>query len=743
MEGTNSKATSTSRVPIYTNLSFSESPSGTLSLQWSSDGQVFILAKGSVLVMTPNYANVLKTPKSQSMSSDRPSDWFRTIIDFDKKRIQNWADVSKDRNAVVLGSLDVNLQAVALSPSHLTDDAGCIAAVLTSNMDLSLWMPDKDRLQGKWTKIQEVTPLLGQCSLETRSRVRAQVTSIAWSPQADFGIDPAPILDASFLTLGTRGGTLMFLRLESGVVRCLDEIKVADNWLTRVAFSPWTLVEKGKCKSRVACGTSDGGVNILSLTQSLTSRPSSTGFGPAFNVGHEIQSHVEQVVDSDKRYLTGLTWIVCEGVSILVVCKPGLVSLMAPPSSMLGWSGRRTLSLHPQKVSTGSSPLHSVSGLHYVPADDVLLVCISGGSIHAVHGVSSEPSCTALRTDELSYQRLSWNMRLAFRQTHTGKIKYTDVNRIHGVVPFNSQGALLWLQESCQPANLDYTYDARQHIMLVAAQLWRHDDSEFFLRELANTLSTAKTADGSPIRLIGPFLLYLSKHLASLDLSFGEIIRPSQRSSGPALREQFRHSLSRYLFGSQKLLRLRMKLAVADMISRSVPERTARVQCEEIACHLFNTISQIIVWTLIRHLTAAAAVLKPNDAPFVLRMTHQSSAPGCPPELVEEGRCLADIVQSALFTAEPIGIVRANPISEVCPACDAIIGLEYGAQAICANGHSWGRCSITSFILSTGMVRRCSVASWLPKPAQSWVVEELLEAASRCLFCGDIFVWSL
>lgn len=66
------------------------------------------------------------------------------------------------------------------------------------------------------------------------------------------------------------------------------------------------------------------------------------------------------------------------------------------------------------------------------------------------------------------------------------------------------------------------------------------------------------------------------------------------------------------------------------------------------------------------------------------------------------------------------------------------------------------RCSVTSFILSTSMVRTCIGCSrkallpvsqssavddnWLPTAARSWVVKELLEAVQRCLFCGNSFV---
>jgi general transcription factor 3C protein 4 len=67
------------------------------------------------------------------------------------------------------------------------------------------------------------------------------------------------------------------------------------------------------------------------------------------------------------------------------------------------------------------------------------------------------------------------------------------------------------------------------------------------------------------------------------------------------------------------------------------------------------------------------------------------------------------------------------------------------------------RCSITTFILATPRVRTCvgcsrkaflplsrrdpaTTANWLPEAGRGWVVEELLEAVNRCLFCGNSFV---
>lgn len=91
---------------------------------------------------------------------------------------------------------------------------------------------------------------------------------IAWSSQADFNVVPAPALDASLLAVGTRAGILFFLRwgylLQLGALTltlkvsyqpdsenlvCVDKIKIAKNGLTHLAFSRWSLVRQGKCRT--------------------------------------------------------------------------------------------------------------------------------------------------------------------------------------------------------------------------------------------------------------------------------------------------------------------------------------------------------------------------------------------------------------------------------------------------------------------------------------------------------------
>lgn len=152
-----------------------------------------------------------------------------------------------------------------------------------------------------------------------------------------------------------------------------------------------------------------------------------------------------------------------------------------------------------------------------------------------------------------------------------------------------------------------------------------------------------------------------------------------------------------------------------------------------------------------------------------MRMVIQSLLPGSPPDLTAEGKHLSSIAQAALPAP------ANNTFNELCPACQVEVPLQDITTAICSNGHTWGRsihivsviiinppypvarCSITTFILSTPLVRTCIGCSrkaflplstpnapasqnWLPPAARGWVVEELLEAVHRCLFCNNSFV---
>lgn len=162
-----------------------------------------------------------------------------------------------------------------------------------------------------------------------------------------------------------------------------------------------------------------------------------------------------------------------------------------------------------------------------------------------------------------------------------------------------------------------------------------------------------------------------------------------------------------------------------------------------------------------------------NDRSFVHRWITQSVTQG-------SSRLRGD----ATALAQRIGMPTDAPLEstrflEQCPACRAVISLGTSGSVTCPNGHIWGRffsnlviiirslfsiyiaarCSVTFFLMATPFVRTCvgcrrktllpppptkpssnSGLSWLPPAATSWIVEEMLQAANWCIFCGNRFV---
>jgi general transcription factor 3C polypeptide 4 len=80
--------------------------------------------------------------------------------------------LSSDWDSVVTGSLDISIKSVVSSPSFLSADAGygftpaflyeahyrgqsCILAVVSTNLELSLWCSVKNQLAGQWVKVSD------------------------------------------------------------------------------------------------------------------------------------------------------------------------------------------------------------------------------------------------------------------------------------------------------------------------------------------------------------------------------------------------------------------------------------------------------------------------------------------------------------------------------------------------------------------------------------------------------------
>ncbi|KAF8201349.1 putative zinc-finger of transcription factor IIIC complex-domain-containing protein [Mycena galopus ATCC 62051] len=835
--------------PIYTSLTVpvvASAPSAT-AFQWSADGQACFLTKTALYIMTPDHGlnfepltAIKAKPDKDKENGVQALGWYRTLIQFDRAVEYLWPEQSQDWGAIVLGSVDIGLWAVTLSPSNLSAHASCIVAALSSSMDLTLWTAGRNGIKGEWIKLYDVTPFLLDHFAEGSNTVRAlksQVISMHWSQQADFGLTPAPLDNGSLLVAGNRAGMLLFLRYNrNSTVELAHTASVSDRWVVCLRISSWAVVEPGKCDAYIAYSTDAGAVGVVKVRQTLHETPATSPFGLNLSIGVALEGAPHEICAPDQRPCGALEWIESAGSLILIYHKLGVIHLWRSPHSDLGWTGLRTLPLSPLRLSAGMSPFHPVSGMHYVRRKDILLVCLYDGSFHVVRDVSSDPGWGVPpknllsasngsdessnpnsggdelnsnsnpdfnnnvnpisadnennNDDKISTQNLSVVARSIFTRVEAGVVDAELENRISAMTSYDGGATVAWVHEACRPADFGYKHDAKHTSIFLVARMWDDTDDEALLQDLVDVLKNSRFSSGfSPAHLLRPLFFHLHPpklnhlharildildphpqgHLPddhSMDLGVPDdhstriAIAPWTGGLIPEMRSEFRGSLARHLYGWDVILSLRMRLSLADFAWKASETTEKRETCGAIAQKLLHTISHRVLRTIMRHLTAAVQCLKPNDVPFVLRMVVQSLLPGSPADLAAEGDHLSSVLHGVVVPANSDPNTDSNismGLNETCPACKAEVQLHVITSAVCPNGHTWLRCSITTFILSTPYVRTCvgcsrkaflplssrdstTTPNWLPEAGRGWVVEELLEAVHRCLFCGNSFV---
>ncbi|KAJ7444557.1 putative zinc-finger of transcription factor IIIC complex-domain-containing protein [Mycena galericulata] len=775
-----------SSLPIYTSLNVPmvSCPPSNVAFQWSADGQACFLTKTALYIMTPDHglnfepSSAIKATPDKDKTSEvvESLGWYRTLVQFDRAVEYVWPEQSQDWSAIALGSVDIALWAVTISPSNVSTHAGCVVAALSSSMDLTLWTAGRNGLKGEWIKIYDVTPLLldhfsdeGNCLRALKS----QVVSIKWTQQADFGLNPTPLENASLLVAGTRAGMILFLRYHNSSVDLVDTLFVADQWVVCLAISSWAIVEPGKCDAYIAYATDDGIVGVVKIRQTLETTPTTSPFGLKFSIKLTVESGPVELCPSDQRPGAALEWIEIPGSLILVYSKPGVIYLWRSSHSDEGWSGLRALPIgRAPKLSAGMSSLHPVAGLHYVRRRDALMVCLFDGSFYMIHNLSLDPSWTPSNPDDtITTETLSLAARSIFTRVEPGNVGTELVNRISGMAPYDGSATVTWIHEACSPGDFSYKHDAKHNSVFLVARLWDDADDEALLQDLTDVLQNCHFASGfSPAHMLRPFFFNLnprklnylhSRLLAILDPQFADHsvninLAPWTGELIPEMRAEFRGSLTRHLYGWDDMLSLRMRLALADFTWKSSDSQEKQIACGAVAQSLLSSVSHRVLRTIIRHLLAVIYCLHPSDLPFVLRMVVQSLLPGSPPDLIAEGQQLADALRTVNDVPSHSDVFLG--LNEACPACKSEVPLHDIISAVCPNGHTWLRCSITTFILSTPLVRTCvgcsrkaflplssrdaaATPNWLPESlGRGWVVEELLEAVHRCLFCGNSFV---
>ncbi|KAF8509836.1 transcription factor IIIC subunit delta N-term-domain-containing protein [Gautieria morchelliformis] len=758
-------------VPVATN-----GPSQS-TLQWSEDGQAFIVTRGAVYILMPN-TGINFDPSSVKSASSIPStnrrvkgealSWYRNLIELEKTPTHHWPFDCQEWATVSLGSLDMSWVSITLSPTNLSEGLCCLMAALNTNLEVSLWAPSKNYLTGEWSKVQDVTQVIkdyGDMSAAAVQRtLNAQVRCISWSGQTDMG-EGKGCIDGSLLALGNRAGRVIFMRLARVDVgqrlQIVASLDVADDWITHLAWRPWVETNPGSFRASLACGTADGGIVIVSVSVSWASDLPATGVYPRLDL--KLLDNGRTCCPCDGSPVTALTWIDSKvQAPILAYAKPGVVYLQRMPSNLsLGWDGCRKLILQLQPVSSSSTPFAAVSGVLYYVHHDALMVSLFDGSFHMIHSVSTSPSLDT-RHQGLRSEDLTGYVRTVFTLAEE-KVSFADANRISGVFDYDGAGSIGWLHEKCCPDDLSYKHDAKHAGMFIVTQLWKDDNT--ILEQLASLLLHGTDLNVAPSCTLRGMFLHL-REKTFLEAHQGRILDSLTQPKGwndiasysflpsssvvSLSKSDLRHAITAALFRKRDIRSCRLKLGVAMFC--------AQVQgiaplFEHLVADLSTVLLSLHLRVVLRQLDGFANQLEGNARLFVhywvmlCRLQDSSLLQQEAASLAARARLPADLS------------LDNGDLQEHCPACHTAIPLSIGGSAVCTKGHSWTRCSITSFILATPLVRTCIGCSrkallpisqrptsesdyfaWLPPAANSWIMEELLEAIISCTFCGNRYV---
>jgi hypothetical protein len=136
---------------------------------------------------------------------------------------------------------------------------------------------------------------------------------------------------------------------------------------------------------------------------------------------------------------------------VVVILRPGIVQLWTEECDECAWSGLRSLYLHRQGVSTGSSMLHPPSGFVYSPEHDAIVLSLFDGTLHVLHDISSSPtvgpSMRSAGQSGFSSSDLSSISRKIFIQLEGGAIPQEEMNRINGMASFGGFPIVCWAHE--------------------------------------------------------------------------------------------------------------------------------------------------------------------------------------------------------------------------------------------------------------------------------------------------------
>ncbi|TCD71793.1 hypothetical protein EIP91_003136 [Steccherinum ochraceum] len=430
-------------------------------------------------------------------------------------------------------------------------------------MQVSFYAAMKNYLTGIWAKIgdydasENALPPPNGTDAGLYKSLQAQVTSIAWSSQADFSTPAASWMDCSLLALGSRAGIICLARYASEPeaqkpLRHIATFSIADRWITQLAWSSWTSSQIGQCEAFLACGISDGSIAVVKVTQRLEENSDHIGLIKQYECSVSWETLHDKACEASTKGITSLHWIqTARPNPFLVFSSPGQVRIWSSAQDSSAWRGSRVIALRTVKTCMGSTSVATLSGFCYRRRRDALVVALADGSFHVISGFSSDPQLVFNSTPEnagFSAEALSAASRSVYLKVEERQPDRLDVNRIGGMMPFDDMSTYVWIHETALPTSFDYKHDAAHTSTFVVAKLSPVESDEALLSDITRATT---------------ILQILS--VPNLDVPSSKwMLSPWSGELNTQFRSAFRKSLDAHLFGFDELHLQRMRWTIAQ-----------------------------------------------------------------------------------------------------------------------------------------------------------------------------------
>ncbi|KIJ45308.1 hypothetical protein M422DRAFT_47081 [Sphaerobolus stellatus SS14] len=410
-------------------------------------------------------------PANKTMQGE-PLGWYRNLVELDRTIFHSWAFDSNGRGTIVLGSMDMSWDSIAISPTNIGPSSCCVFAALNTDLEVSLWAPVRNYLTGQWHTLQDLTQVIKDAgSIDPSNSTQQILNAQIQIPEGQ------PFQDGSLLALGNRAGRVIFLKLSSYVLL----IRIHGTYEMQFVNS----LEVGT--ERVGC---------LAWSSWTSQRPNHSDETGQAAWSFDLFNNGTPVNSVDESFVTGLMWLEsARHAPILAWTKPDIIYLYKTPSDMsFGWEGAF-------KVDP-SMPYSPTSGIIHYPKLDSLLVTLFDGSFYMIHQLSITPSLTS--EELLSSEDLTRQARTVF-STAEGKITFADANRTSGVFSYDDSGNIGGLHERTRPDDFSYQGESQHNSKFIISKLWKTPGH--MLEEMDLLLNYLSDCTASPTGIFSVFKL--------------------------------------------------------------------------------------------------------------------------------------------------------------------------------------------------------------------------------------------